>query len=67
MIKQIGQAIAVADGADFEADQARYLRLALAAVKPLLHPTETMIDAATRPSGSMPIGPSTVAPISRRQ
>jgi hypothetical protein len=46
MIKQIGQAIAVADGADFEADQARYLRLAVAAMKPLLHPTEIMIDAA---------------------
>jgi hypothetical protein len=46
MIKQIGKAIAVADGADFEADQARYLGLAVAAMKPLLHPTETMIDAA---------------------
>jgi hypothetical protein len=28
MIERIGKAIAVADGADFEADQARYLRLA---------------------------------------
>jgi hypothetical protein len=46
MIERIGQAIAVADGADFRADQARYRRLAVAAMKPLLHPTEMMIDAA---------------------
>jgi hypothetical protein len=46
MIERIGQAIAVADGADFQADQGRYRRLAAAALKPLLHPTETMIDAA---------------------
>jgi len=46
MIEQVGQAIAVADGADFEADQTRYLRLAIASMKPLLHPTEMMIDAA---------------------
>jgi hypothetical protein len=46
MIERIGQAIAVADGADFQADQARYRRLAAASLKPLLHPTEAMIDAA---------------------
>jgi hypothetical protein len=46
MIERIGQAIAVADGADFQADQGRYRRLVAAALKPLLHPTETMIDAA---------------------
>jgi hypothetical protein len=66
MIERIGQAIAVADGADFQADQIRYRRLAAAALKPLLHPTETMIDARTRPSGSTPSGPSTAAPISGR-
>jgi hypothetical protein len=46
MIEHIGQAIAVADGADFLANQVRYRRLASAALKPLLHPTEAMIDAA---------------------
>jgi hypothetical protein len=46
MIERIGQAIAAADGADFQADQVRYRRLAAAALKPLLHPTEAMIDAA---------------------
>ena len=46
MIERIGQAIAVADGADFQVDQVRYRRLAAAALKPLLHPTEAMIDAA---------------------
>jgi hypothetical protein len=46
MIERIGQAIAVADGADFQADQGRYRRLAAAALKPFLHPTETMITAA---------------------
>ena len=46
MIERIGQAIAVADGADFQADQARYRRLAAAALRPLMHPTEAMIDAA---------------------
>ena len=46
MIERVGQAIAVADGADFRADQIRYRRLAGAALRPLLHPTEAMIDAA---------------------
>jgi hypothetical protein len=46
MIECIGQAIAVADGADFESDPARYRRLAAAALRPLLHPTEAMINAA---------------------
>lgn len=46
MIDRVGLGIAAADGADFQADQARYRRLAVAALKPLLHPTETMIDAA---------------------
>jgi hypothetical protein len=43
MIERIGQAIAVADGADFQADQARYRRLAAAALKPLL---QAMIASA---------------------
>jgi hypothetical protein len=46
MIDQIADAIAKADGADFHADPARYRRLALAALRPLAKPTETMIDAA---------------------
>jgi hypothetical protein len=46
MIDRIGQAIAIADGGDFQADQVRYRRLAAAALRPLLHPSETMIDAA---------------------
>lgn len=46
MIERVGQAIAVADEADFQADPARYRRFAVAALKPLLHPTEAMIDAA---------------------
>ncbi len=46
MIDRIGQAIAVADGGDFQADQVRYRSLAAAALKPLLHPSETMVDAA---------------------
>jgi hypothetical protein len=46
MIERIGQAIAVADGADFQADRGRHRRLAAAALKPRVHPTETMIDAA---------------------
>ena len=35
-----------ADGGDFQADPARYRRLAMAALKPLEKPTEAMIDAA---------------------
>jgi hypothetical protein len=46
MIERIGQAIAAADGANFQADQARYRRLAAAALKALMHPTEEMINAA---------------------
>jgi hypothetical protein len=46
MIDQVGRAIAIADGADFVSDPARYRRLALAALKPLTRPTEGMIDAA---------------------
>jgi hypothetical protein len=46
MIDRIGHAIAIADGGDFQADPVRYRRLAVAALRPLLHPTETMIDAA---------------------
>jgi hypothetical protein len=46
MISQIAAAIAMADGGDIRADRDRYRRLALAALKPLTKPTDTMIDAA---------------------
>ena len=38
--------MATADGADFESDSTRFRKLALAAIKPLTRPTDTMIDAA---------------------
>jgi hypothetical protein len=46
MIDRVTDAIAKADGADPRTDAARYRRLALAALEPLLRPTEAMIDAA---------------------
>ena len=46
MVEQVGRAIARADGANFDSDPARYRKVALAALKPLTRPTETMIDAA---------------------
>ena len=46
MVDQVGTAIATADGADFKSDPPRYRRLALAALKPLIRPTEAMVDAA---------------------
>ncbi len=46
MVEQIARAIAKADGARFEDDPERFRRLALAALKPLARPTETMVDAA---------------------
>ena len=46
MLDLVGQAIAAADGAEFQADPARYRRLALAALGPLGKPTEEMVDAA---------------------
>jgi hypothetical protein len=46
ILDQIARAIARADGANFDTDPARYRKLALAALKPLSRPTETMIDAA---------------------
>ncbi len=46
MLDLVGQAIAAADGTEFQADQARYRRLALAAIGPLGKPTEAMVDAA---------------------
>jgi hypothetical protein len=46
LIDRIGGAIAAADNGDFEADMARYRRLAAAALKPLTRPSEAMIDAA---------------------
>jgi hypothetical protein len=46
IVNQIGIAIAGADGANVSTDPARYRRLALAALKPLTRPTETMVDAA---------------------
>ena len=46
MVDRVGRAIAEADGGDFDADPARYRRLAMAALELLARPTETMIDAA---------------------
>ena len=46
MVVQIAEAIAEADGGDFHADPIRYRRLALAALRPLEKPAESMIDAA---------------------
>ncbi len=46
MIDQIAQAIAEADSSDFQAESARYRRLALSALRPLANPTDAMIDAA---------------------
>jgi hypothetical protein len=46
MVDQVGTAIAKADGINFESDPARYRRLALAALGPLVQPTGAMVDAA---------------------
>ena len=46
MVDQIGIAIAKVDSSSFEADPARFRRLALAALQPLARPTEAMVDAA---------------------
>jgi len=46
MVDQIGRAIAKADGARFEDDPARFRRFAVAALQPLIRPTDTMVDAA---------------------
>ena len=46
MIDRIGRAIAAAENSDFEADKARYRRLAAASLKPLTRSSETMVDAA---------------------
>ena len=46
MVDQVGTAIVKADGINFESDPARYRRLALAALGPLVRPTEAMVDAA---------------------
>ena len=46
MIDQVAHAIAEAEGSSFQADLARYRRLALAALQPLANPTDAMIDAA---------------------
>ena len=46
MVDQVGTAIAKADGINFESDPARYRKLALAALGPLVRPTEAMVDAA---------------------
>lgn len=46
MLDQIAVAIAKADGGGVHDDPARYRRLALAALKPLVKPTDDMIDAA---------------------
>jgi hypothetical protein len=44
MLERVARAIAEADGGDFDAEPARYRRLA--ALEPLAHPTAAMIDAA---------------------
>jgi hypothetical protein len=46
MVEQIARAIATADGVEFEHDPTRFQRLALSALQPLTHPTDTMVDAA---------------------
>ncbi len=46
MLDTIAHAIAEADGRALVDDPARYRRMALAALKRLLRPTEAMIDAA---------------------
>ena len=46
MLDLVGQAIAGADGAEFQADPTRFRCLALAALGPLAKPTEVMVDAA---------------------
>jgi hypothetical protein len=46
MVDQIGSAIAKADSAQFDVDPARFRRLAMAALRPLTRPTDTMVDAA---------------------
>jgi len=46
MVDRIAHTVAAADGGDFQADPARYRRLARAARQPLTSPTEATIDAA---------------------
>ncbi len=46
MIDIVGRAIADADGQRYDANRARYRRLAVAAIRPLANPTEAMVDAA---------------------
>jgi hypothetical protein len=46
MVDQIARVIATADGVEFEDDPTRFRRLALAALQPLIRPTDTMVDAA---------------------
>jgi hypothetical protein len=46
MLERVARAIAEADGSDFDAEPARYRRLAVAGLRPLVHPTAAMVDAA---------------------
>jgi hypothetical protein len=46
MVEQVGRAIADADGVSFDLDPARFQRLALAALRRMSKPTDTMVDAA---------------------
>ncbi len=46
MVDRIAHAIAEVDGANFQAEPARYRRLAEAVLRPLANPTDAMIDAA---------------------
>jgi hypothetical protein len=45
-LERVARALAEADGGDFDAEPARYRRLAVAALGPLARPTAAMIDAA---------------------
>ena len=46
MLDQIAYAIAKADAGDLHADAGRYRRLAEAALKPLMKPTDVVVGAA---------------------
>ena len=46
MLHLVGEAFVVADGAEFRADTAKHRLLALAALGPLIKPTEALVDAA---------------------
>lgn len=59
MLDLVGQAIAAADGTQFQADQAKYRRLALAALGPWENRPRRWLRQPMRPLRSTPIAPST--------